>query len=58
VGYQLGHKPGSPMTQRYARFIPEAQKRIVEHSERVLLNVMLADDNRINLKAHRTGKGY
>ena len=24
VGYQLGHEPGSPMTRRYAQFIPDA----------------------------------
>ena len=36
VGYQLGHEPGSPMTRRYAQFIPDAQKRIAERSESVL----------------------
>ena len=36
VGYQLGHKPGSNMTQKYANFIPDAQQRIVDHSERIL----------------------
>ena len=36
VGYQLGHKPGSNMTQKYAKFIPDAQQRIVDHSERIL----------------------
>ena len=36
VGYQLGHELGSPMTRRYAQFIPDAQKRIAEKSESVL----------------------
>ena len=36
VGYQLGHEPGSPMTKRYAKFILDAQQRIVDHSENVL----------------------
>ena len=36
VGYQLGHEPGSPMTRRYAQFIPDAQKRIAERTESVL----------------------
>ena len=36
VGYQLGHVPGSPMTRRYAQFIPDAQKRIAERAESVL----------------------
>ena len=40
VGYQLGHEPGSPMTKRYAKFIPDAQKRIVGHSEKVLNNLL------------------
>ncbi len=36
VGYQLGHEPGSPMTKRYAKFIPEARQRIVQRSEKIL----------------------
>ena len=36
VGYQLGHEPGSTMMKRYARFVTEAQQRIVDHSEDVL----------------------
>ena len=36
VGYQLGHEPGSPMMKRYARFVTEAQQRIVDHSEALL----------------------
>ena len=28
VAYQLGHAPGSPMTRRYAKFIPAAQQSI------------------------------
>ena len=36
VGYQLGHEPGSPMMKRYARFMTEAQQRIVDHSEALL----------------------
>ncbi len=44
VGYQLGHKPGSPMTRRYAQFIPDAQKRIAERSQAVL-NGLLSNVN-------------
>ena len=36
IGYQLGHEPGSTMMKRYARFVTEAQQRIVDHSEDVL----------------------
>ena len=36
VGYQLGHEPGSPMMKRYARYMTEAQQRIVDHSEALL----------------------
>ena len=36
VGYQLGHEPGSPMMKRYARFVSEAQQRIVDRSEALL----------------------
>ena len=28
VAHQLGHAPGSPMTRRYAKFIPAAQQSI------------------------------
>ena len=28
VAHQLGHAPGSPMTKRYAKFIPAAQQNI------------------------------
>ena len=38
VGYQLGHEPGSPMMKRYARYMTEAQQRIVDHSEALLKN--------------------
>ena len=44
VGYQLGHEPGSPMTRRYAQFIPDAQKRIAERSQSVL-NGLLSNVN-------------
>ena len=30
VTHQLGHAPGSPMTRRYAKFIPAAQQSIVK----------------------------
>ena len=40
VGYQLGHEPGSPMTRRYARFIPDAQKRIADRAESVLSGML------------------
>ena len=40
VGYQLGHEPGSPMTRRYARFIPDAQKRIADRAESVLSEML------------------
>ena len=36
VGYQLGHEPGYPMMKRYARYMTEAQQRIVDHSEALL----------------------
>ena len=36
VGYQLGHEPGSPMMKRYARYMTEAQQRIVDQSEALL----------------------
>ena len=38
VGYQLGHEIGSPMTKRYAKYIPDAQRRIVNQSEKVISN--------------------
>ena len=53
VGYQLGHEPGSPMTRRYARFIPDAQKRIADRTESVL-NVMLGNSNETSLADYGT----
>ena len=53
VGYQLGHEPGSPMTRRYARFIPDAQKRIADRAESVL-NIMLGNSNDTNLAEYGT----
>jgi integrase len=40
VGYQLGHEPGSPITRRYARFIPDAQKNIADKAEASLAGML------------------
>ena len=42
VAFQLGHEPGSPMTKRYARFIPDAQKRIAEQSASAMEHLLKA----------------
>jgi len=36
VSYQLGHAPGSPMTRRYAKFIPAAQKSIANKAQEAM----------------------
>ena len=53
VGYQLGHEQGSHITRRYARFIPDAQKRIADRTESVL-NVMLGNSNETSLADYGT----
>ena len=40
VAVLLGHEPGSPMTKRYARFIPEAQQRIANQAESVMKGML------------------
>ena len=40
VAALLGHEPGSPMTKRYARFIPEAQQRIANQAELVMRDML------------------
>lgn len=40
VGYQLGHEPGSPMTRRYARFVPDAQRSIASKAESALADML------------------
>ena len=42
VAVVLGHEPGSPMTKRYALFIPDAQQRIANQAEEAL-NGMLEE---------------
>ena len=52
VAFVLGHEPGSPMTKRYARFIPEAQQRIVDQAESAL-NGMLENGNVVSLESRK-----
>ena len=40
VGYQLGHELGSKMARRYAKYIPEAQEKIVQKSQESLLRLL------------------
>ena len=52
VVFGLGHEPGSPLTNRYARFIPEAQQRIVDQAESAL-NGMLENGNVVSLESRK-----
>ena len=36
VAHQLGHAPGSPMTKRYAKFIPAAQQSIANKAQEAM----------------------
>ena len=38
VGYILGHEPGSPMMNRYAKFVESAQQRIVDRADELMKN--------------------
>ena len=58
VAFVLGHEPGSPMTKD-ARFIPEAQQRIVDQAESAL-NGMLENGNVVPgiRRKHETVSGH
>ncbi len=40
VAYQLGHAPGSPMTRRYAKFIPTAQQSIANKAQESMSSLL------------------
>jgi hypothetical protein len=40
VAYQLGHVPGSPMTRRYAKFIPSAQQSITNKAQQAMSSLL------------------
>ena len=40
VAHQLGHAPGSPMTRRYAKFIPAAQQSIANKAQETMSSLL------------------
>ena len=40
VAYQLGHAPDSPMTRRYAKFIPAAQQSIANKAQEAMSTLL------------------
>ena len=40
VAHQLGHAPGSPMTKRYAKFIPAAQQGIANKAQEAMSSLL------------------
>ena len=42
VAHQLGHAPGSPMTKRYAKFIPAAQQSIANKAQQAMSSLLEA----------------
>ena len=40
VAHQLGHAPGSPMTKRYAKFIPAAQQSIANKAQQAMSSLL------------------
>ena len=40
VAHQLGHAPGSPMTKRYAKFIPAAQQSIANKAQEAMSSLL------------------
>ena len=40
VAHQLGHAPGSPMTRRYAKFIPAAQQSIANKAQEAMSSLL------------------
>ena len=40
VDHQLGHAPGSPMTKRYAKFIPAAQQSIANKAQEAMSSLL------------------
>jgi integrase len=43
VAHQLGHAPGSPMTKRYAKFIPAAQQSIANKAMVAMSSLLTSD---------------
>ena len=43
VAHQLGHAPGSPMTKRYAKFIPAAQQSIANKAQEAMSSLLNHD---------------
>ena len=40
VGHQLGHPPGSPMTKRYAKFIPAGHQCIANNAQEAMSSLL------------------
>jgi hypothetical protein len=40
VAYQLGHARGSPVTRRYAKFIPSAQQSITNKAQQAMSSLL------------------
>ena len=40
VGHQLGHAPGSPMTKRYAKFIPAGHQCIANNAQEAMSSLL------------------
>ena len=47
VAYQLGHAPGSPMTRRYAKFIPAAQQSIANKAQKAMSSLLKSHDDQV-----------
>ena len=47
VAYQLGHAQGSPMTRRYAKFIPAAQQSIANKAQEAMSSLLKHDADHV-----------
>ncbi|MDG2199054.1 MAG: tyrosine-type recombinase/integrase [SAR324 cluster bacterium] len=47
VAHQLGHAPGSPMTKRYAKFIPAAQQSIANKAQEAMSSLLEKRDEQV-----------
>ena len=47
VAHQLGHAPGSPMTKRYAKFIPAAQQSIANKAQEAMNSLLDTESDKV-----------
>ena len=47
VAHQFRHAPGSPMTRRYAKFIPAAQQSIANKAQEAMNSLLDTESDKV-----------